>query len=330
MADISTLDYEASPTAAQRPAAGKLRRIFRWLGWSTFAIVCLTFFTLVRLPEERIGRWALGQLNWALSLSPQRISVQAEKISWSLLLFPSVDLRAVSISVGQSETPIKFDRIEISPSIIPLLQGRLGATVRMRNGDGKVAYHFWFKPRDPTSPFGLSLQSEQLDFAKLGVLSSLSAATSLQGGGLLDGTVDLTGSLADPTTLKGSVKLKIKNFEMPAQKIMGFGVPKIAISESNLDIGVENSKVTLKNVQLGREGTAADDIHATLSGTIGLVKYLNSSTLNVNAKFRLSDSILKAFILLDAILGSGKQSDGTYAFKIDGTLGSPSPSPAGS
>ena len=112
-----------------------------------------------------------------------------------------------------------------------------------------------------------------------------------------------------------------------AQSIFGFPIPKILVSEGNADIEIQDGKAQIKTFKLGKPGHVEDDIQATLTGQVILGKFWAASKVDLNTRFSLSQNILKPLILLDAILGSGKQPDGSYAFHLTGPILSPTPSP---
>ena len=64
-----------------------------------------------------------------------------------------------------------------------------------------------------------------------------------------------------------------------------------------------------------------------MTGLVTLGKHWMASKIDLNTRFSLSQAVLKPLILLDALLGSGKQSDGSYAFHLTGPILSPTPSP---
>ena len=75
--------------------------------------------------------------------------------------------------------------------------------------------------------------------------------------------------------------------------------------------------------------SATDDIKANLNGEVLFGKTLQNSTINIKAVFSLSDSLMKSFALLDAILAAGKQPNGGYSYRLQGPVLSPNPIPAG-
>ena len=51
--------------------------------------------------------------------------------------------------------------------------------------------------------------------------------------------------------------------------------------------------------------------------------------LDVTAQFSLSADVLKSFAILDAIMAAAKQGDGSYKYKLSGSITSPYPAPIG-
>jgi hypothetical protein len=96
-----------------------------------------------------------------------------------------------------------------------------------------------------------------------------------------------------------------------------------------MDVEIDKAKVTIKTFQLGKASNTTDDVHATVSGDLTLGKQWESSNLNAKATFSVSDNVKKAFVLLDALLGSAKQPDGSYAYSLTGPISAINPLPLG-
>jgi type II secretion system protein N len=159
------------------------------------------------------------------------------------------------------------------------------------------------------------------DLGKLGVLAY---AGNLKGGGIVNGQVQVEGSLNDITTLLGSANLALKQIRIEEQNVMGFNLPAMVVSEGKIDLKIEGGKLVVKTVTLGKGN---DDILLSLTGDIALNRAINYSTLNLRTVFGFSENVKQNIGLLDSILGVGKGSDGKYAYKLTGSLGAPFPMP---
>ena len=91
---------------------------------------------------------------------------------------------------------------------------------------------------------------------------------------------------------------------------MGFNVPKLSISEGKVELFGRQGQGDDQDLPLGQAGSA-DDIQGSGSGDVILGRNWDASTLNAKINFKLSENILKAFVLIDALLGPGKQGDGS-------------------
>jgi len=166
-----------------------------------------------------------------------------------------------------------------------------------------------------------------MDFGKLGVLPLIA---NIQGSGVLDGNGNLSGDFSTPSTLEGNVNLKLSRVTLEQQMLYGFSIPKILISEGIIEIDIEKAKARIKSFRIGHPtnpATLADDIQGTISGDMTLAKFWEMSNLNLKLNFSFSEGLMKSFILLDAILGAGKQANGSYGFSLTGPLSSPIPTP---
>ena len=112
------------------------------------------------------------------------------------------------------------------------------------------------------------------------------------------------------------------------QTIVGFAIPQLAISEGLIDVGFDKAKaVDPQRFTLGKPGATTDDLHGTITGDASLSRTWPASNLNVRADFGVSQNVLHAFVLLDALLGAGKQPDGSYSFKLNGPFNALNPTP---
>ena len=104
-------------------------------------------------------------------------------------------------------------------------------------------------------------------------------------------------------------------------------MPSINISELLSDLVIKDGELQFQNFHIGKRDSTQDDLIATVSGKITLNPILSSSTLNLRTNFMLSKKIQTAFVLIDTLLRPGKQTDGSYAYKITGTMNAPLPTP---
>lgn len=305
-------------TASVALPRSKGRKALSTTGWVFFFLFCLALFTLFGLPQTRIKSFIQGSINNALA--QQGITLSAAEASLSFLFGISYTMKDVTLAFPPPKPPARLDRVEVSPSILPLLIGKLSAKVRVDQGDGFLKA--WISSRKGTG--SAALQLKDFDLGKSGLLG---AAAGVGGTAVISGKAELEGDPSAPSSADGNVNFEIKKLSLDAQSIQGFAVPKLNVSGGTVELEIAKGKATIKRLQLGKVGSPTDDIAVSATGSISLAKQLDGSTLDLRVHFSLSQAVTKAFVLVDAILGSAKRSDGTYGYKITGPAYSPSTVP---
>jgi type II secretion system protein N len=295
------------------------------LGWIAFGVLCLVFFTFIKLPDDRIKANIDQMIRSAFA--DRGIEYSATESQLSLLFGPSYTIQNISLSARGQTAQGHIDRIKISPSLLPLIVGRYGGSIELTQAGGSLEGSFSMS----RSKISASFQFKKLDLGKLGLLPLLA---NLQGAALLEGSANISGDVSIPSTLEGKVALRMKQIHLDSQAVMGFSIPQIHISEAMVHIQLEKAKALIQTFRVGQSNGALaanpdDDLQALITGEAALGKDWYSSTLNVKARFAIAEGILRAFILLDAILGTAKQSDGSYAYQLAGSFMSPVPTPIG-
>jgi type II secretion system protein N len=294
--------------------------VFRFIGFGILFVVCLVVFTLVKVPQPKIHAWILGTLN--RQMNPMGIQATAEEghieLGWGL----KYEMSDVRLTQLNTQKVLKFSRLEVEPDIIvPLLQGKLGVRFALEEGTGSI--------RGKLKAKGDSIDADiELDKLNLGRMGILPFAIDLDGTGDLRGSIALSGSLADPETLSGSIKLNLSKILIDAQKFKGFDIPRTSISDGAFDIEIAAGKATFNTARLGKPG-GTDDFQGSAAGEIKLAKVLDRSEANLKLKFGFSDHYRqeKTISLLDSLLGMFKKPDGSFGVRLNGPLSSVQPSP---
>lgn len=317
-ASDSTLPSGAD--AAEPPPPTRIRQVLRYAGWSMFFVFWLAFFTLFKLPEDRLKSYIQGSLTAALG--SRGITYTSVRSDLSLGIFGlSYQMKDVTLSIPGSETPAKFDSISVSPSLFSLLRGRMAGSFRVDTpGGGRLKGSASVAQTD----LDLSVTAKEFDLGQTGLLALLAG---IRGSGLIRGDINLDGDPSAPASMSGNLSIELKKITIDAQSLQGFPIPKLQISEGVAELDIKKGKVTVRNLRLGKSDNAGDDIRAQVSGEVTLARQLGSSALNLKVQFKLSDNVKKSLVLLDALLGSGRQADGGYAFQLTGSLESPASSP---
>jgi type II secretion system protein N len=302
----------------------RLKRILKLMGWFWLGMSCLILFTLLKLPEDRIRNFVQGEI--ASQLSAQGITMNASQSSISIGFGISYTLKDITLSFPPPQESIHIDQMSISPSLLSAILGKLGATIRVENKGGAMHASFSVPMRGPNGPVSLSFNCSNLDLGSLGVLP---ATAGIKGSALANGEGTVDGDTSLPTTLNGKIKLDFSKIVIDQQSVLGFSVPRLTVSEGKADIDIDKGKALIKTLRLGKPGNTADDLKANLTGDVVIGKNLPYSTLNLKADFSFSQTVLKAFVLLDAILGPAKMPDGSYSYTLTGPLNAPNATPMG-
>jgi type II secretion system protein N len=221
------------------------------------------------------------------------------------------------------EMPAHIDKIEVSPSLLPMLFGKLGATIFIQNGDGDFKFS---AAMHGTSVSG-SFTANSFDIGKIALLKLM---TDVSAGAVITGDGSFSLDTEAMTETNAVVNLDLQKIVINAQSIQGFAIPKLTMSKGKVDLEVVHGKGQIKTIQIGRPDSPTDDIKATITADVLFGKTYRTSTGSFKVNFALSPSLLKQFSLLDAILASGKQPDGSFYFRLAGPLTALSPMPPGS
>lgn len=313
-----TLQNEQPGTQTTATPLSRARRMLKLSGWVGFSLSCLIVFTVLKLPTQKLDQTI--QASISAFLAPKGMSLQAAQSGLKMGLGLSYQMTDVTLQLPGDAPPTKIEEIVLKPSLLSLLIGRMGGHLSIQSGKGSM-----------DADGGLSGNSvdadvtfRSLDLGKLGLLPVLAG---IRGGAVVSGTAKVKGDIAIPSTLEGKIDLKLSPFVMEAQSIQGFALPKLMISESEISARIERAKVVLGTVRLGKPGNALEDVQATLTGDIALGKQWEASLLDIKARFSFSENVTKSLILLDALLGAGKQADGSYGYSLTGSISAPLPMP---
>lgn len=309
---------------AEPTAVPKKIRIAKTAGWIAAFFALLALFTVSKLPDDRIGGLILEKASETLSSGATRFRFSADRTRISLLLLGRIRFEGLTLGVFRENEPpqsIRWEEARISPSLLDLLLGRIGATVKILPKEGdwqKVS--FWFRRSGEFSV------SARLDDGDLGVAAQVS---SLQATLPLTGSIELAGNPSNPSSLSGAIRLALGKTRIPEQKISGFPIPAIQFDDGEIRATIDAGKARIETLRLGKAERASDDIRGTASGEITLGRSIDESQLKLNANVKFSESVLKSLFLLEGLLGPGKQPDGSFSLQLTGSLAYPQMQPGG-
>jgi type II secretion system protein N len=313
--------------AVAAPARSRGIQIARNIGWVVAFISFLALFTVAKLPDDRIGGLLLGKASEVLSSGGRRVELSAERTRISLLLLGRIRFEGLTVRTSSSSgapASIRWDEARLSPSLLDLLLARLGGTVRLLGKDGSsLSLAFW-SSRGGKFSASVKLEKAELGTAGLGIVPILSGVDATLP---LSGTIDLSGDANQPTSMTGKVQLSIGKTELPAQRVSGFPVPAIRFGDGEIRANVAQGTIKIESLRLGKMERETDDLRGSATGDISVARGWDSAQLNLKAKLRFSESVLKSLFLLDALLGPGRQPDGSYSIQLTGPLEAPQMQP---
>jgi type II secretion system protein N len=298
----------------------KLRTTLSFIAWCSFGFSCLVFFTVLKLPDDRLKEIIQG--NIAAALAPKGITMTTGKSAITIFPRVSYTMSDVTLNFPPPQAPAHIDRIEVGPSLASLFSGKLGASVAIENGDGSMSMLAAFRG----TRIGIKFNADKMDIGKIGILPTLA---NLTGSLVVTGKGSISADTNALNQTDGEMQLALSHIVIDSQAISGFNIPKISISQGKLDMDMNQGRGVIKILSLGQPTSATDDIKANFSGDLNLGKDVQASTINVRGIFSFSTTILKSLSLIEMILQPYKQPDGNYSCKLAGSLLSPNPSPAG-
>ena len=316
--DETSLNTTPSTEEPSQTSTPPKRGFLRWASWSIFAIISLLVFTLLKLPDDRIGAYIENSISSVLSARGMTLSSEDSKLS--VIFGPRYTMKKITLTSSFPPLTARLDEVSLSPSFLPLILGKLAGSIHILQGEGSLKASGSFRENQGS----FSFDSKQMNLGTTGLLPLI---LGVQAGAILQGNGQVSVDATDFTTLDATLSAQLSQITLDPQVISGFQIPALSISEGSISAKTEQGKLILSSVKLGKTGQASDDIQATITGEVTLGKKLESSTLNLKVRFSLSQNVLRSFVILDAILSSGKQADGSYAFTLKGPLLAPIPAP---
>lgn len=320
-------------------SSSRFVRILKGGGWTFFGFFLLILFTLFKLPDDRIGPFIDAKIQEQLRTSGITYTATRSRLKFGLGLSYVLEGVTIEMRGTRGNQEYAFDKVEVSPSLLALLGAKVGAEVRLESAKGfadlsvrigKTSQSVSFKAKDIVldkfgSAPGATSTPPTIDFMNPDPMAIIA---NLKKTGVVNGTGSFSGDLQVPNTLEGQLSIDLTKLVIEQQTLMGFAIPRMAIAESKVEIVTDKGKLAFKNVKLGKG--ASDDLRATLTGDLVLGKTWDSSMLNAKVNFAMSESVHKAFILIDSLLSPGKQPDGSFTYALNGMLSGPmQPVPVG-
>ena len=312
---------------------GRVKSIFRYLGWISFALGLILIFTLAKLPTQQMGQILLHQINQQLQYAPGALEISAQDADLSLFPLPALqfkDLVLKSKDLTGGFLRVRWAELKLRPSLVDLMVGRWGGTLSLTINDEQdpaLMGGAWFK----SGKFSIDLRILKADLGNQGV-GLLPILLHVNGKFPLQGSLQVKGDLSELSSINGLISLKLETLELPPQKIMAMDFPSLIIRGGEIRATIQDAKVKVDSFKLGQpsqSGTPPDDLRGMVGGEIGLGKTWDASKIDLKIQFEISDELSKAAWLLTSLLSPYKKEERSYRFGLSGPSYAPLMSPEG-
>jgi type II secretion system protein N len=306
----TTLDSEANVDLPKTNRFIIARRVIVFL-------TALLLFSLIKLPDTKLK----GHLNHFIFQTADRMGylLSATNSDFRFGLGISYSLKDVTLSMKGSPGVLRLDSVQVSPSFLSLLTGKIGGSVEIQKGKGLISGNIGV--RGSRLIADLKIDSLNLSDSPLALYLSDFKIQSR-----IDGKVTLEGPLDNPSAWNGEIQLKLGSIRAPAQTVMSFPIPEIKIDGGTIQLKLDKGVALIETFHLGTLNKTTDDIAAKITGEIVLKPRIEMSTLKLNAHFSFAPEYLdkSELFLIQSFIASAKQPDGSFKYTINGPLYSPS------
>lgn len=306
----------------------RIRSIALSVGLFGAAFVLGLYFTF---PMDLVSRAVEAQFERAVGYS---YDLEIERTRFAGI--NGVHLQGVSLTSTESATPdtpvvpTRLDRLTVRTSLLGLLMGRVGGSVDLRAGDGRM----WVGvTRGGDGALEVDLRSVEFPLERLLVIRDkfgMSVIGQVTGEALLQ--LDAEGTLTDGVIHFESPALSLSEGipNIPALDRAGAFVrlPATDLGEVVVDVTAEESRLTLNDV-----GAMNGDVVLDAQGTVDLRSPFRASRVAVNLLLSLDSAYVEAADLgpilgRSSLLQRALTPEG-YVLSFIGSAGNLSPTPGG-
>lgn len=306
----------AETTTPIEEEVSRAKKVISFIGWSIFFFLFLISFTVLKMPQDKIHRWVIGTLNQQVSMMGMQISADEGSIGFGPSL--QYEMKGIKVSKFATNKVLVLSKLSISPAFRGLLEGKLGADIKIEEGSGLIEGSVFIKGQD----MDLKLDIQGVNLGRIGALSFF---TGLEGTLELRGDIDLRGNTQSLSSFEGTTKLLLSRIRIDEQMFRGFQIPLLNIADGAINTSFSSGRLNLSDVRLGKLG-GTDDLKLVAGGSIKLGQYIYNSDLDLKMKLGISKPLPSSYtVIIDMILGPMKQPDGTFAFKLSGPIESARP-----
>lgn len=258
------------------------------------ALVCC--FTYLFLPADVL----VGIASRALARDGYVLTVAKARKAFPL----GLKLRNAELSDRRGSL-LKLDEIVIAPRLLPLLAGKLSASVDAKIASGTISGNV-----SPGGDFDISLRRIPLD-----AVPFFPSVTGAAVKGLLTGRGKVANSGGK---LTGDLQAEVTGAEISDVSVGGIALPSASYERIQGKMTIKGGKATLESINLQGDG-----LYARLSGDLSLGSPLGGSPLTLALELMPKPEFLEKQKLVFLLLAKYLQSPGHYRIPVQGTLTAP-------
>lgn len=229
------------------------------------------------------------------------------------LFFPALTIKSpvFAASCFNGTRPISLDQLRIAmtlPSLIPP-----GIRFKLPLSEQQTSLNLY-----------ATLSLNGLHLISRDALIDAQLINQIMGAQYLHGEIilNIVSSFSYDSSLRSlSLSLDSHNLTIASQSIQGLLIPDLPLG--SLDVKVSNQNGHLK-IERAQVGDTQSPIRAQISGIIeAQFNHIQSSPLNLQGHFSLSEKFLDDFPLIQLLLQNKTKNAEGHPFRVQGTLGNP-------
>lgn len=290
---------------------------FKGLIFFLFLLFLFLFAIFLSLPFNKISDHILA----STLHSSAKCNLSYDDYSFSLFM-PKINFQKVSVPAGcisktQKILPLEklslgFGGINFSP---------LGLVANLGLKMNKT--EFTIKASSNSKDHLIKIDDQKMDLPTITTLLKKLADFDLSLEGMAK--VNLNAQIKKNKLKAFNLDIESKNFFLPKQAIMGFGLPDMDLQRLKVKAQGKDSKILVEEINLGDDDSSP--LYLLAKGEI-LANYssFSNSTMDLELDLFIGDEVKEEFAMADLFLASFKNAKGEYKLNLKGKFSSPKPS----